>query len=319
MNDVYAKEASGPALFRKAVSHGLYPFLLAAVLGIIYLAIRDSWDFKAVYWKTTLFILATLMITERFLPLSRDWSMTGRSFWRDFRYILLDGPTIGLTKAAFGWLVIRYSQSHVGPLSHLPVWAGAAAFLLIFEFFQYWFHRMSHEAKGPVGRFLWRTHLAHHLPDKVYVMMHAVFHPINALLSTVIIQAPLMLLGVSPGAALAATLLIDLQSLASHCNADLRAGWLSYVFIGTETHRYHHSAKIEEARNFGNTLAIWDLVFGTFLYRPGKAPERLGLEKAEGVPRSERILAVLAYPFRAQRAQRAQAYGGLGAQATVDV
>ncbi|HKP98344.1 MAG TPA: sterol desaturase family protein [Fibrobacteria bacterium] len=297
----HAHGASAPDAFRKTVAYGLYPLLLATVLGIIALAVRFQWDFQAVYWKTTIFILAVLMTVERVMPLSREWSMTGRSFLRDFRYILLDGPTIGLTKAAFGWLVIRYSGSHQGPLSHLPVWAGAAIFLLAFEFFQYWFHRLSHEAKGPAGRFLWRTHLAHHLPDKVYVMMHAVFHPLNALISTVIIQAPLMLLGVSPGAALAATLLIDLQSLASHCNADLRAGWLSYVFIGTETHRYHHSAKLEEARNFGNTLAAWDLVFGTFLYRPGKAPEKLGLEggkSGEGhYPRSEKLLEVLAFPF----------------------
>lgn len=146
----------------------------------------------------------------------------------------------------------------------------------------------------------WRAHLAHHLPDKVYVLMHAVFHPVNALISTLIIQAPLLLLGVPPGALLAATLLIDLQSLVSHFNADIRAGWLNYVFIGTETHRFHHSADMREAGNFGNTLAIWDLAFGTFRYAPGKVPERLGLgrESGGGAPGSENVLDVMAYPFR---------------------
>src|SRR5213076_3102123 len=105
----------------------------------------------------------------------------------------------------------------------------------------YWHHRLSHSGKGRLGEFLWRVHLAHHLPDQVYVVMHAVFNPINAVIAALIIQASLILMGLSPEAVLAATLLIDLQSLVSHFNFDVRAGFLNYVFIGTETHRYHHS------------------------------------------------------------------------------
>jgi sterol desaturase/sphingolipid hydroxylase (fatty acid hydroxylase superfamily) len=285
-------------ILRQSVRYGLYPVMLIGVLGTAHLAIVHGWDYKSVYWKVTLAIVAALMVVERLMPLSRDWSMTGRSFLRDLRYIAMVGPTIGITKAGFGWLLIRFSEAYTGPLAHLPTAAGAIAFLLVFEFLQYHFHRFSHSAKGPVGRFLWKAHLAHHLPDRVYVVMHAVFHPVNALISTVIIQAPLVLLGVPPEAVLIATLLIDLQSLVSHFNVDIRAGFLNYVFIGTESHRFHHSADASEARNFGNTLAIWDLVFGTFLYRPGKVPAKLGLENGEGVPRSEQAISVLVLPFR---------------------
>jgi hypothetical protein len=129
--------------------------------------------------------------------------------------------------------------------------------------------------------------------------MHAVFHPINALLTAAIIQTPLILLGVSPEAVLLSTMLIDLQSLVSHFNADVRTGWLNYIFIGTETHRYHHSADPKEAGNFGNTLAIWDLVFATFCYRPGNAPEFLGVENPGAYPPSELIFDIIALPFRA--------------------
>jgi len=286
-------------VLRQSVRYGLYPFMLIAVLGTAQLAIVHGWDYPSVYWKATLAMVAALLAIERMMPMSRDWSMTGRSFLRDLRYIAMVGPTIGITKAAFAWLLIRYSGSHTGPLARLPTAAGAILFLLVFEFLQYHFHRFSHSAKGPIGRFLWKAHLAHHLPDKVYVLMHAVFHPLNALISTVIIQAPLMLLGVPPSSVLIATLLIDLQSLISHFNVDIRAGFLNYIFIGTESHRFHHSADLQEAKNFGNTLAIWDLVFGTFLYRPGKAPAKLGLEHGEEVPRSEQVFRVLALPFRA--------------------
>jgi sterol desaturase/sphingolipid hydroxylase (fatty acid hydroxylase superfamily) len=286
-------------ILRQSVRYGLYPVLLIGVLGIAHLAIVHGWDYQSVYWKATLVIVAVLMAIERMMPMSRNWSMTGGSFLRDLRYIAMVGPAIGITKAVFGWLLIRYSASHAGPLAHLPPAAGALVFLLVFEFLQYHFHRYSHSAKGPIGRFLWKAHLAHHLPDRVYVLMHAVFHPVNALISTAIIQAPLVLLGVPPSAVLIATLLIDLQSLVSHFNVDIRAGFLNYIFIGTESHRFHHSADVREAKNFGNTLAIWDLVFGTFLYRPGMAPAKLGLEHGEGVPRSEQVFPVLALPFRA--------------------
>jgi sterol desaturase/sphingolipid hydroxylase (fatty acid hydroxylase superfamily) len=286
---------------RNLVKFGLYPFLLAVVVGVTWLSVSRHWDYGGVYWKTTLFLLVTLMIGERLFPLAREWSMTGGSFLRDLKYILLDAPTIGLTKAAIGFFAVRYSQTHEGLFTHAPVAAAALAFLLVFEFFQYWFHRISHGGKGPLGRFLWKVHVAHHLPDRVYVLMHAVFNPVNALISTAIIQIPLVLLGIPPAAALAATLLIDLQSLVSHFNADIRAGLFNYVFIGTETHRYHHSADLREAKNFGNTLALWDLVFGTFHHAPGRKPEKLGVARAEDYPKSERILGVLALPFRPSR------------------
>jgi sterol desaturase/sphingolipid hydroxylase (fatty acid hydroxylase superfamily) len=105
------------------------------------------------------------------------------------------------------------------------------------------------------------------------------------------------LMGVSPEATLAASLLIDLQSLVSHFNVDLRAGFLNYIFIGTETHRYHHSANVKDAGNYGNTLAIWDQLFGTFLYRPGIAPERLGVANPDEFPESNELARVLALPF----------------------
>ncbi|MDB5105425.1 MAG: hypothetical protein JWP91_3114 [Fibrobacteres bacterium] len=282
---------------KKIVSYGLYPFLLATVVGVTWLSVRLGWDYGGVYWKTTLFLLAVLITAERLYPLSREWSMTGRSFLRDLKYILLDAPTIGLTKAAFGYLMIRYSESHTGPFSHAPALAGTVAVLVTFEFFQYWFHRLSHEARGPAGRFLWRVHVAHHLPDKVYVLMHAVFNPINAILSTAIIQSTLMLLGVPPAAALASALMIDLQSLVSHFNVDIRAGFLNYVLIGTESHRFHHSADSKEAGNYGNTLAIWDLVFGTLYLDPGAKPARLGVVDPSSYPDSGNVMGVLALPF----------------------
>lgn len=94
-----------------------------------------------------------------------------------------------------------------------------------------------------------------------------------------------------------AMLLIDLAGLVSHFNVDLRMGFLAYVFIGTETHRMHHSADTISSKNFGNTLALWDIVFGTFQYASGQRPERIGIADPETHPRSEDLFRVLAFPF----------------------
>lgn len=283
---------------RKIITYGLYPTLLLIVLAIIFLAINFNTDYKIVYGATTVFLVFTLMIVETFFPLNTEWKMTKQSFVRDLKYILIDAPIIGLTKTGFGLMAIWYSQTHTGYFSNSPILISTIVFLLVFEFFQYWYHRLSHTATGKLGKFLWSVHVAHHLPDKVYVVMHAVFNPINAFVTATIIQLPLILLGISPEAALAATLLIDLQSLVSHFNVNIKAGFLNYIFIGTETHRYHHSANIDEAKNYGNTLAIWDIIFGTFYYKPNAVPHKLGLDNPNEYPISENIFDVVTLPFK---------------------
>jgi sterol desaturase/sphingolipid hydroxylase (fatty acid hydroxylase superfamily) len=287
-------------MIKMFTKYALYPTLLVLTLGTAFAAVRSHWDYGTVYSLVTIVLVLLLAGIERLAALESRWSMTWRSFLRDLKYIAVSGPTIGVARAAFGAWAIYYSAHHARLLANVPIWVEAVIFLLTFEFFQYWYHRMSHTAEGRLGDFLWRVHLAHHLPDRVYVVMHAVFHPLNALVSTAIIQAPLILLGVSPEAAFFSTLLIDLQSLISHFNVDVRAGWFNYVFIGTETHRYHHSADFKEAGNYGNTLAIWDLAFGTFRYRPGIAPRRLGVATPADYPDSNQWHAVMLEPFSHQ-------------------
>ncbi len=88
-----------------------------------------------------------------------------------------------------------------------------------------------------------------------------------------------------------------MHGLISHFNVDVRMGWFSYVFAGTETHRYHHSADVNEARNYGATLMIYDLVFGSFVYRPGVPPAELGVSPDTGLPPYERFFKVIRLPF----------------------
>jgi sterol desaturase/sphingolipid hydroxylase (fatty acid hydroxylase superfamily) len=89
---------------------------------------------------------------------------------------------------------------------------------------------------------------------------------------------------------------LGLQQTVSHVNSDLRTGWLNYLLIGAETHRYHHAAG--ERGNYGSVVPFWDMLFGTFIYRPRQVPDRLGLDDPAAYPDPRRFHLALAYPFR---------------------
>jgi hypothetical protein len=141
------------------------------------------------------------------------------------------------------------------------------------------------------------SHAAHHLPQQVYVMMHAVAHPLNTFAVRLILTAPLFFLGFSTEAIFVASLILGLQGLVSHFNVDIRVGWLNYVLVGTELHRYHHSADAAEAMNYGAVVPFWDILFGTFVYRPDAPPRALGVDSPSEYPADREILRVLGLPF----------------------
>lgn len=280
------------------IRYGLYPLLLIGTLLVIVGAVKGHWDLKVALWCYLTGQLAMLIVIEQVFPLSGDWQMTKASFVRDLKYLVASGITIGVVRAGFGTLTLFVTSRHQGLLAHTELIPSVVVFFLVFEFLQYWLHRYSHEGQGALGHFLWRMHVAHHLPDRVYVVMHGVFHPGNALLTALLLQASMLGLGLSPEAAFAAMLLVDLQTMISHFNVDVRAGLLNYIFVGAELHRYHHSSRIEESKNYGSVIPLWDLLFGTFLYQPGRHPARLGLDGTGQYPPSQDLPQVLALPFR---------------------
>ena len=128
--------------------------------------------------------------------------------------------------------------------------------------------------------------------------MHAVFHPFNAIPIRYLTQIlPIWVLGYDPEAVFAFGSVIALHGTISHLNLDLRMGWLNYLFVGPELHRYHHSANGHEAQNYGGTLSIFDSLFGTLLYRPGTPPAQLGLSEDDGYPGQHDPLTSVLFPL----------------------
>src|SRR5262249_33726072 len=109
---------------------------------------------------------------------------------------------------------------------------------------------------------------------------------------------PLYYLGASRETVLLVSTIVTFQALIGHCNFDIRAGWFNYIFVGTELHRFHHSANLAESKNYAVTLSFIDILFGTFSYAPGSLPERLGVVDPATYPRSEELHKVMKLPFR---------------------
>jgi sterol desaturase/sphingolipid hydroxylase (fatty acid hydroxylase superfamily) len=149
--------------------------------------------------------------------------------------------------------------------------AQAAFALLALDLLWYAYHRTAYTFAR-----LWRVHGLHHSPSQLYVLMHQVFNPIDLLVSRFVISLIVFkFTGIRPDAAFIAIAVLSLQQTVSHVNSDLRTGWLNYLLIGTETHRYHHAAA--EQGNYGSVVPIWDMLFGTFIYQPHRIPGQLGL------------------------------------------
>jgi sterol desaturase/sphingolipid hydroxylase (fatty acid hydroxylase superfamily) len=280
------------------VRHLFYPLLLGATLLLFAAAVLHGWDLATVFAGMGAGRFALLLLVEFLHPARPEWRMSWASFWRDLKYIAVNGGITGLLKFGAGWLALDLSRVNTGIVTGLPVPVEFLALLLVFEFFQYWYHRLSHEGRGRLGAWLWRVHVAHHLPDKVYLLMHPVGHPLNFLVSLAIVQLPLVTLGARPETVFLFNALMGLQGLVSHYNVDIRAGWLNYLLVGTELHRNHHSADLREAKNYGVLTPFWDLVFGTFRYQPGRLPLALGVSDPQRYPPSTAIARVLMLPWR---------------------
>lgn len=280
------------------VSYALYPLLLLGTLGLFGLSLLWHWPLATVFLWMAAGRFALLLLVEFLHPARQAWRMSWASFRRDLKYMAVNGGTTGLLKLLAGWLALDLSRLNTGVVAGLPMPLEFLALLLGFEFFQYWYHRLSHEGGGRWGAWLWKVHVAHHLPDRVYLLMHPVGHPINLVLSLLLVQLPLVTLGARQETIFLFNALMGLQGLVSHYNVDIKAGPLNYLLVGTELHRYHHSARREESGNYGVLTPFWDLVFGTFVYHPRQLPAALGVEAPGEYPDSNALRRVLMLPFR---------------------
>ena len=286
--------------FRSILSWTIYPFSWVILLGLYFGADRGYYSLAVAPSILGGSLIVLYLICERIVPYEKKWQMTWSSFLSDLKYLISTSAFSAIFGTLMGYLAITSAGSENGFASHWPFMIQLLACLLIYDGINYTVHRAMHESSGKFGHFLWMIHAAHHLPPKVYVMMHAVFHPLNVLANTILVTIlPIWLMGYNPHVIAMFIMINTLNGLISHFNVNVRMGWLNYIMVGTELHRYHHSADIDEAKNYGSNVPWFDMLLGTFVYRPGIPPENLGVAPEAGLPDYGEYRKVLGLPFRA--------------------
>jgi sterol desaturase/sphingolipid hydroxylase (fatty acid hydroxylase superfamily) len=280
------------------IRYGLYPLLLLATGIFAWHSLADTAHLSRHYGYYLGGMICIMVAVETAFPLRREWKMTLASFLRrDLPFMAAGAATIGLVDFIAGTFVIKHSIAHPTLLAQLPMLPAFLLALLAKDLLWYGWHRAAHELGGRIGDRMWRLHVTHHLPGQVYVLMHAVGHPFDLAIARALSMLPLYFLGFAPEVVFLVVVLVSFQGLVSHFNVDIRVGWLNYVLIGTELHRYHHSADRAEAKNFSAVTTAWDHLFGTFFYQPERPPHRLGVEQPADYPSDRAIVALLALPF----------------------
>ena len=180
-------------------------------------------------------------------------------------------------------------------LSNYAMWIQILVGVLLLDFFFYTTHRMAHEVP-----MLWRFHSVHHCAHRVTFLNAYRVHPIDAMFRRFVPLFFVLLTGISEQALVAVAVIGSVLGTITHLNMDLKHGWLNYVIGTNEVHRWHHSAKYNEAKNFA-VIMIWDHLFGTYYFpKDREMPERTGLGDETNYPRHN-YWQMLLLPFRWDR------------------
>jgi sterol desaturase/sphingolipid hydroxylase (fatty acid hydroxylase superfamily) len=251
----------------------------------------QGWSATAVLAGHLFATLAWFAAFERWRPHRPRWRATGADRRRDAAFLGMNALADGLAGLLLAALTLKLALA--GPAARLPLWAAAPLAVLVAEFGAYWLHRAMHR-----GGWGWCVHMVHHRPAALNVTNNLTTHPFNVVLLKAVKLMPLALLGFAAEAVLLAALFMQLQSFATHANTRGRMGWLNY-FVGTaELHRWHHSTHTGEALNFSTAVPLWDQLFGTFRYAPGREPVDVGVEAPAAYPDANDTWALTLYPLR---------------------
>ena len=161
---------------------------------------------------------------------------------------------------------------------------------IVSDFTRYWLHRFMHSIP-----LLWKFHKVHHSAKVLTPITFYRVHPVENILFG-------LRFSVSAGFVTGVFIFffggfLDIKDILgvniivfvfNVLGANLRHShiklkyftWMENIFISPFQHQIHHSTKFYNS-NFGGTLAIWDLFFGTLKYSKEIESMKFGLKKVE--------------------------------------
>lgn len=202
-----------------------------------------------------------MLAAERiiYLLVDRD-AWNEREAWANVRSALFNtGVQIFLTGAIFIGIYIFIYQNF--RLFDVPfVWWGWIFAFLLNDLAYYTDHRIAHR----VG-FLWAIHTTHHSSREMNLLVsnRGTVLDLGGTMSPCYFV--LAFAGVPPEMLLAVRFFGNLWGIFNHTRLVKRMGMLEGVLATPANHRVHHGTEPKYLdRNYGQTLIIWDRLFGSF-------------------------------------------------------
>lgn len=289
---------------RDLVVRVLWPGLLG--LCIVGYGIGLSAGYPVLAYNLTYFgMAAALLVLERVFPYEAAWQRSDGQMLNDIGHTALNkgiGQLIAGTAAVAGVSTAAPAAASGFWPDEWPLALQVVLGLVLAEFGLYWAHRLAHE--WPIA---WRWHAVHHSVTRLWVVNTGRFHVFDSLWKTGFALTIGLAAGAPKEVVLWVLAITTYVGFLTHCNVDMRCGWLNWVVNTPELHRWHHSRKPEEGnRNYGENLILWDAIFGTRYLPPRRPPVDIGCDDV--VPGS--FLGQLAYPVRAWFRRDAEAPQG---------
>jgi len=150
-------------------------------------------------------------------------------------------------------------------LAQFPQWsfwnsiAGWIAAIVMFDFCDYWLHRLGHE-----NALMWAAHAVHHQSQE-FNFSTALRQESTVAFIGCLFYLPLAIVGVKPEQFGLAGLIVLIYQFWIHTEHVGKLGWFDKVFSSPSNHRVHHAVNEQYLdKNYGGMLLIWDHLFGTF-------------------------------------------------------
>lgn len=245
-------------------------------------------------WQTCLVVYPIIfggLLLERIFPAERGQPLRNIGFNLLYAPVFLVISSLTLPPlhritapwiaAHGGWVPITLADSIWGML------AQGIAYIAIYDFFYYWFHRAQHTFKP-----LWAQHKLHHSDVSLNISSSIRHHWLEEPLRVFLMMLPMaMVFDVTAPEVRWIALPVLLWPFFIHLNVRLPLGPLTPVFAGPQLHRIHHSLEpAHHDRNYAAFVPVWDFLFGTYCPpKPGEYP-RTGLDTGENLNTLPRAL-----------------------------
>jgi sterol desaturase/sphingolipid hydroxylase (fatty acid hydroxylase superfamily) len=258
-------------------SYLLWPGLLCSCVDLNNLALETNHPivyFNLIY----LGLAASLLLLERVLPFEPEWLANDGQIGADLGHTLLNK---GLVQVAATAVVAMGVAEAVDPKpaqlwpSDWPVAGQVILGLIIAECGLYCAHRLAHEWPK-----LWCFHAVHHSVTRLWIVNTGRFHFVDTMASIAFSQPLLYIAGAPKVMFLWVAAITAFIGILTHCNVNMRSGWLNLVFNTPELHRWHHSRIPAEGNtNYGENLMFMDLLFRTYFLPARRPPADIGIDR----------------------------------------